>query len=140
MLKYINEFPIKNETYIDDTPTTIDQLGLDIYQSHTGYNAISKRQNWLENFRSINNKFINWCSKYLKWNIYVPFREKSTVGSINEFENKGKYLGYLTLQFIKTVKGVLPLSDRDSYIFKRIDICGLVILMLLSRGIFTRRK
>ena len=87
MFKYSNEFPIKNETYIDDTPTTIDQLGLDMYQSHTGYNAISKRQNWLENFRSINNKFINWCSKYLKWNIYVPFREKSTVGSINEFEN-----------------------------------------------------
>jgi hypothetical protein len=87
MNKYNKEFPVKNEVYIDDTETTVNQLGLDMYRSNLGYNAISKRQNWLELFRVVNNKFINWSKKYLKWNMYVPFREKSLTGNINEFEN-----------------------------------------------------
>ena len=54
--------------------------------------------------------------------------------NMTEFSNKGKYLGYLTLQFIKTVKGILPLSDRDSYIFKRIDISGFMLSELFHEA------
>ena len=37
--------------------------------------------------------------------------------NIDDIEDKGKYLGYLIFQFIKTIIGTLPLSDRDSYIY-----------------------
>jgi hypothetical protein len=113
IIKYIKEFPIKNESYIDDTPTTVDHLGIDTYRDHTGYNAISKRQNWLENFRSINNKFLNWSMKYLKWNVYIPFREKSVTGSINEFENN-----------IREVRNSNLLADdiKELNVWKQYDI------------------
>ena len=32
--------------------------------------------------------------------------------NILDFNSKGKYLGYLVLQFIKTVINVMPISDR----------------------------
>ena len=54
--------------------------------------------------------------------------------NIEIFENKKKYLGYLTLQFIKTAKGLLPLSDRDSYIFKRVDISGFMLAELFQEA------
>ena len=54
--------------------------------------------------------------------------------NIKLFENKKKYLGYLTLQFIKTAKGLLPLSDRDSYIYKRVDISGSMLAELFQEA------
>jgi DNA-directed RNA polymerase beta subunit len=54
--------------------------------------------------------------------------------NIEIFENKKKYLGYLTLQFIKSAKGLLPLSDRDSYIFKRVDISGFMLAELYQEA------
>ena len=54
--------------------------------------------------------------------------------NIELFENKKKYLGYLTLQFIKTAKGLLPLSDRDSYIYKRVDISGFMLAELFQEA------
>ena len=54
--------------------------------------------------------------------------------NIKDFENKKKYLGYLTLQFIKTTKGLLPLSDRDSYIYKRVDISGFMLAELFQEA------
>lgn len=54
--------------------------------------------------------------------------------NIESFENKKKYLGYLTLQFIKTAKGLLPLSDRDSYIYKRVDISGFMLAELFQEA------
>ena len=54
--------------------------------------------------------------------------------NIESFENKKKYLGYLTLQFIKSAKGLLPLSDRDSYIYKRVDISGFMLAELFQEA------
>jgi DNA-directed RNA polymerase beta subunit len=54
--------------------------------------------------------------------------------NIEAFENKKKYLGYLTLQFIKSAKGLLPLSDRDSYIYKRVDISGFMLAELFQEA------
>ena len=54
--------------------------------------------------------------------------------NIDIFENKKKYLGYLTLQFIKSAKGLLPLSDRDSYIYKRVDISGFMLAELYQEA------
>ena len=54
--------------------------------------------------------------------------------NIEEIENKGKYLGYLVLQFIKTVIGTLPISDRDSYIYKRVDISGFKLTELFQES------
>jgi DNA-directed RNA polymerase beta subunit len=54
--------------------------------------------------------------------------------NIELFENKKKYLGYLTLQFIKAAKGLLPLSDRDSYIYKRVDISGFMLAELFQEA------
>jgi len=54
--------------------------------------------------------------------------------NIENFENKKKYLGYLTLQFIKTAKGLVRLSDRDSYIFKRVDISGFMLAELFQEA------
>jgi DNA-directed RNA polymerase II subunit RPB2 len=54
--------------------------------------------------------------------------------NIEDIENKGKYLGYLVLQFIKTVIGTLPISDRDSYIYKRVDISGFKLTELFQES------
>ena len=54
--------------------------------------------------------------------------------NIDEIDNKSKYLGYLILQFIKTVIGTLPVSDRDSYIYKRVDISGFKLTELFQES------
>ena len=54
--------------------------------------------------------------------------------NIDDFNNKGKYLGYLVLQFIKSVIDILPLSDRDSYIYKRVDISGFMLAELFQEA------
>ena len=59
---------------------------------------------------------------------------KDLFPNIEIFENKKKYLGYLTLQFIKTAKGLVRLSDRDSYIFKRVDISGFMLAELFQEA------
>ena len=60
--------------------------------------------------------------------------------NIDELDNKGKYLGYLILQFIKTVIGTLPLSDRDSYIYKRVDISGFKLTELFQESYIKLRE
>ena len=79
--------------------------------------------------------------KYLKYKVRYGTTEhvKSTLTmevfpNILEFNNKGKYLGYLVLQFIKTVVNVLPISDRDSYIYKRVDISGFMLSELFQEA------
>ena len=54
--------------------------------------------------------------------------------NIDDIEDKGKYLGYLIFQFIKTIIGTLPLSDRDSYIYKRVDISGFKLTELFQES------
>ena len=79
--------------------------------------------------------------KYLKGKVRYGTLEhvKSTLTmdifpNISEFANKGKYLGYLILQFIKSVINVLPISDRDSYIYKRVDISGFMLAELFQEA------
>ena len=78
---------------------------------------------------------------YLKYRVQYGTTEhvkmvlsKDFFPNIDEFENKKKYLGYLTLQFIKAAKGLLPLSDRDSYIYKRVDISGFMLAELFQEA------
>jgi DNA-directed RNA polymerase II subunit RPB2 len=127
----------------------------DIYYTifGTGMNAIEK--SFFDNFirpsvadagYEFNKKFVPVFTQedalnYLKFRVqYGTLEHVRTVlttdvfPNMTEFSNKGKYLGYLTLQFIKTVKGILPLSDRDSYIFKRIDISGFMLSELFHEA------
>jgi DNA-directed RNA polymerase beta subunit len=78
---------------------------------------------------------------YLKYRVQYGTTEhvkmvlsKDFFPNIELFENKKKYLGYLTLQFIKAAKGLLPLSDRDSYIYKRVDISGFMLAELFQEA------
>jgi DNA-directed RNA polymerase beta subunit len=78
---------------------------------------------------------------YLKYRVQYGTTEhvkmvlsKDFFPNIDSFENKKKYLGYLTLQFIKSAKGLLPLSDRDSYIYKRVDISGFMLAELFQEA------
>ena len=79
--------------------------------------------------------------KYLKNKVrYGTFEHvKSTLTmdvfpNISDFNSKGKYLGYLVLQFIKTIINVIPISDRDSYIYKRVDISGFMLSELFQEA------
>ena len=79
--------------------------------------------------------------KYLKNKVrYGTFEHvKSTLTmdvfpNISDFNSKGKYLGYLVLQFIKTFINVMPISDRDSYIYKRVDISGFMLSELFQEA------
>jgi len=54
--------------------------------------------------------------------------------NIDLFENKSKYLAYLTNQFVKTVLDIYPLSDRDSYLYKRVDISGFLLAELFHES------
>lgn len=48
------------------------------------------------------------------------------------YENKAKFLGQLVYDTMLTVLGVRPLSDRDGYVFKRVDISGFLLAQLFQ--------
>lgn len=50
------------------------------------------------------------------------------------FKNKSKYLGYLVKQFINICLNIQQESDRDSYIYKRVDISGYLLSQLFSES------
>ena len=54
--------------------------------------------------------------------------------NIEIFENKAKYLGYLVKQYINTCLNISEESDRDSYIYKRVDISGYLLSQLFSES------
>jgi hypothetical protein len=85
MTKFLKEYDI--QPYIDDMDTSVNQLGADTFIDNTGHVAISKKRNWLETFRNLNTKFLDWSDQYFKSNTFVPYRAKFITGSINEFEN-----------------------------------------------------
>lgn len=60
--------------------------------------------------------------------------------NIPNFEDKGKYLGYLVSQIMKTKFGLIPYSDRDSYTFKRVDISGFLLGQLFQESYTKFRK
>lgn len=59
---------------------------------------------------------------------------------IDNFVDKGKYLGYLVSQIAKTALGMMPFSDRDSYAFKRVDISGFLLGQLFQETYEKLRK
>jgi DNA-directed RNA polymerase II subunit RPB2 len=48
------------------------------------------------------------------------------------YENKAKFMGHLVNDFVRSVLGIRALSDRDGYIFKRIDISGFLLAQLFQ--------
>jgi len=79
--------------------------------------------------------------KYLKYHVrYGTLDHVRSVLSmevfpnIDKFENKGKYLAYLINEFVKTVLDIYPLSDRDSYLYKRVDISGFLLAGLFHES------
>lgn len=43
------------------------------------------------------------------------------------FKNKAMFLGHLINRLVKTVLKIIPESDRDNYVYKRVDISGFLI-------------
>lgn len=56
------------------------------------------------------------------------------------FHNKAIYLGYLIQEFIKTTLNILSTSDRDGYVFKRVDISGFLLAQLFQETYNKLRK
>ena len=93
-----------------------------------------------------NEKYVYTQNEALQrlYNVYKKMYKTSTVEhiksiiiteifpNIEDIRDKGKYLGYLVFQFIKTVIGTSPVSDRDSYIYKRVDISGFKLTELFQ--------
>jgi len=60
--------------------------------------------------------------------------------NINIFENKGKYLGYLTKEFINVALGIRKETDRDNYANKRINVSGFLLAELFQEAYMKLRK
>ncbi len=53
--------------------------------------------------------------------------------------HKAYYLGHMTRELIETVLGIKPYTDRDSYMYKRVDLAGFLISTLF-RDLYFRVK
>ena len=60
--------------------------------------------------------------------------------NISLFENKGKYLGYLIKEYINVILNIRPPSDRDNYIYKRVDVSGFLLAELFQETYMIFRK
>jgi DNA-directed RNA polymerase II subunit RPB2 len=60
--------------------------------------------------------------------------------NIPVFQNKGKFLGYIVRQFVNVCMNIAPVSDRDSYIYKRVDISGYLLAELFQEAYMKLRK
>jgi DNA-directed RNA polymerase II subunit RPB2 len=60
--------------------------------------------------------------------------------NISIFENKAKYLGYLTKEFINVALKIKKESDRDNYFNKRINISGFLLAELFQEAYMKLRK
>jgi DNA-directed RNA polymerase II subunit RPB2 len=67
------------------------------------------------------------------YNYLVPH-----MGTTNLIE-KGIFLGYMTNQLLKTKMGLIETTDRDNYMFKRIDVSGFLIANIF-RDLYFRVK
>jgi DNA-directed RNA polymerase II subunit RPB2 len=84
--------------------------------------------------------YIKFRTKY-KTLEYVKYLFASDIfPNINLFENKGKYLGYLTKEFINVALGIRKESDRDNYFNKRIYISGFLLAELFQESYMKLRK
>lgn len=57
-----------------------------------------------------------------------------------DFSNKARYLGYLVNQLMKVALHIDPPSDRDGYVFKRVDISGFLLAQLFQETYNKLRK
>lgn len=57
-----------------------------------------------------------------------------------DFANKARYLGYLIQQIMRVALQLDPESDRDGYVFKRVDISGFLIAQLFQETYNKLRK
>ncbi len=57
-----------------------------------------------------------------------------------DFANKARYLGYLVQQIMRVALQLDPESDRDGYVFKRVDISGFLIAQLFQETYNKLRK
>lgn len=67
------------------------------------------------------------------YNYLVPH-----MGTTNLIE-KGFFLGYMTNQLLKTKMGLIETTDRDNYMFKRIDVSGFLVANIF-RDLYFRVK
>jgi DNA-directed RNA polymerase II subunit RPB2 len=60
------------------------------------------------------------------------------MGTTNLVE-KGYFLGYMTNQLLKTKMGLIEVTDRDNYMYKRIDVSGFLVANIF-RDLYFRVK
>jgi len=86
-------------------------------------------------YDKLKNRVMYESIQYLK---YILIQE--VFPNIENFDNKGKYLGYLVNSIMKVALKINPFSDRDSYIFKRVDISGMLLGQLFQETYSKFRK
>ena len=84
--------------------------------------------------------YIKFHVKY-KTNDHVKYILSADIlPNINIFNNKSKYLGYLTKQFIDVCLKIKLPSDRDNYFYKRINVSGFLLAELFQEAYAKLRK
>jgi len=133
----------------------------DIYESIFGINNTEIEDKYFSNFirpSIYNNYYEKDGNKYYIYSQedalnYLKFRTKyKTIDQVKyiftvdifpnipKFENKGKYLGYLTKEFINVALKIKKESDRDNYFNKRINISGFLLAELFQEAYMKLRK
>ena len=125
-------------------------------QIRTQTEALRYIDNLIQSFDTTKKKHINSISKDSELSQYMEsIRVKESiefkyiydilynwlfphVGTYNLLE-KAQFLGYMTNQLLLTKWGILELTDRDNYMYKRIDISGFLIAQIF-RDLYFRVK
>ena len=84
--------------------------------------------------------YLKWRVKYNTIDHVKNILTSDVMPNISKFENKGKYLGYLIKQMINVILDIMPPSDRDSYVYKRVDISGFLLAELFHESYMKLRK
>jgi len=133
----------------------------DIYEAIFGINNSKTEETYFNNFilPSICDNYYMYDNekKYIYTQEdalnYIKFRVKyktidhvkyilsaDVLPNIKLFENKSKYLGYLTKEFINVCLKIKLESDRDNYFYKRINISGFLLAELFQEAYGKLRK
>ena len=134
----------------------------DIYEAIFGINNTKVEENYFANFirpSLCDNYYLNKNGEkiyiYTQEDAlnYIKFRVKyktiehvkyilsaDVFPNINIFENKSKYLGYLTKEFINVCLKIKLQTDRDNYFYKRINISGFLLAELFQEAYAKLRK
>ena len=133
----------------------------DIYEAIFGVNNTKTEETYFNNFilPSIRDNYYIYENekKYIYTQEealnYIKFRVKyktidhvkyilsaDVLPNITLFENKSKYLGYLTKEFINVCLKIKLESDRDNYFYKRINVSGFLLAELFQEAYAKLRK